>query len=202
MKRTQGFTLVELLVAMSIMLILLTAMASMMRTTTQAYQTENETTNARQNQESAQEVLTYEISLAGYRGTLRTDYDASASVATDPFTITPNTTGGSDQISIKYFENHVYGTEAKAVKTVILSINTQTNMLLRSQNGATAQPVAANVKRLKVARYLIAGTTTTDCASACTAKPPTGTTGVVLSVTFTDNSVKRIPISFTNPVSV
>lgn len=201
MKRTAGFTLIELLVSAALLLVLLSALAGMMRSTTHAYQAEDVVTTTRQNQESALGVLRYEIALAGYRGTLKTDYDANSAVATDPFTITSGNSGGSDQIAIKYFENHVYGGESKSVKTIVFSVNAQTQTLLRSQNGATAQAIATHIKRLKIVRYLVKGLPTSDCASACASKPPVDATGIILSLTFADDSVRRVPITFQNPVT-
>ncbi len=203
MNRQSGFTILELLVAAAIMAILLTSLAGMLGSTTRAYQAEDRASSERQVRESAQQQLKYEIALAGYRGTLKSDYDNTAtSVGAAPFVITPNTTGGSDQVTIKYFENRAYGSGTKEAKTVTFSVNTQTNTLVRTQ-GSSVEPIAAGIRKLKVVRYLLKGATgsESDCVSACAATPSSNTVGVILALTFMDNSVQRIPINFQNPIT-
>ncbi len=203
MKGRSGFTLLELLVASSLFMILLGALSGTLLSTTRAYRAEDRMASLGQERESAEQQLQYEISLAGFRGTTKTDYDGTAlTVGAAPFVLVPNASGGSEQITIKYFENRTYGSASKEVKTVVFSVDSQTHTLLRRQ-GLTAEAIASGVTKLRVVRYLPLGATGSerDCSSACAAAPPTKTVGAILELTFTDASVRRIPITFRNPVS-
>lgn len=154
MKNQDGFTLLELLVAASIFLTLLGALSGILLSTSRAYRTEDRATSARQNQEGAQAQLQYELALAGFRGIQKADYDSTAlTVGSAPFVLLPSTTGGSEQVTIKYFENRVYGSASKEVRTVVFSVDPQTSTLLRRQ-GVAAEPIASDVSKLRVVRYL------------------------------------------------
>jgi prepilin-type N-terminal cleavage/methylation domain-containing protein len=204
MRQQNGFTIIELLVAAALTLILLTALFGMLQSSLRAYEVQEINATRQENKISAIELLQYEIGLAGYKGTTETDYTSNATL-TSPFLLSSGTGNASDTVTVKYYEDRKYGPKAVASLQTVAFTTTSGN-LTRTING-NSQPVAADVTQLKLLRYVTKGAAGSgnDCYSVtsttqCPSTPPSGTVGVVLQLTFSDKTSRRVLVSFYNPV--
>ena len=200
MNRTQGFTIIELLIAsgiMALVMLTLTALFSMSTTTLEV----NEATSERQqNAEAAAELLRYEVGLAGYRGT------SSTALTTYTFTsptisigVNPSATA-SDTIAVQYYEDRFYdGTTTTTLMQVAFSTGTDANgnpVLLRQLGVAGALAAAADISLLKVVKYIDRDGSITDVTT--TSVIPDNLAAISIELTFTDGSVGRFLVGFDN----
>lgn len=107
-----GFTLIELMIASVIMVTILGALGSLFVSTSRAYRVNDEASTLQQSADAAGELLSYEIGLAGYKGS--TDAASSTSrefktlglVPTSTLTIIKGASAtASDIIIVRYFED-------------------------------------------------------------------------------------------------
>src|SRR6056297_3348734 len=66
---THGFTLIELLLASAILVLIVGALSAYLVTSARAYETTEDLSDRQQEIEAAVNVLSYDLALAGYRGT-------------------------------------------------------------------------------------------------------------------------------------
>lgn len=199
--RRSGFTLIELLIAAAITGILLAVLGQLFVATTRSYRVNETVARTQQQAEIAATLLTYDVGLAGYRGS-----DASASSRTFPspdarlVIVKSATTGGSDVVRTRYYEDrYVASTGLTDVRYSVGTDADGTPALLRSIDGGTAQPALRGVQRLEVATYVRADGTRATATS--TTPVPTGTNPMVaieVVVTFVDDYQTRMTIGFRN----
>ncbi len=200
--RSAGFTLVELLVAGTIMLLILGALGNLFVSSSRAYRVNNEASDRQQTAEAATQMLTYEIGLAGYRGS---DQGASSrefkttavlgvvSVPESTLIITKGATATSpDTVTVRYYEDRFISSTAKrtAAFTAAKDSDNAYN-LYRAQDGDN-KPAILGVKNLKVVKYIKRDGTEATSATKDTLA------ALKLELTFIDGLKQQLVISIPN----
>lgn len=110
-----GFTLIELLITAAIVVIAITAVAALLAQTTTAYRVNEESSRRQQEIEAAVQILSYDLGLAGYRGTdlasLTRTFGVSSTVEVR---IGEASDDESDLLIVRYFEDdaRAYGADS------------------------------------------------------------------------------------------
>jgi Tfp pilus assembly protein PilW len=151
MHRTRGVTIVELLVAATVMILIMTLVIAIFGSTTRAYTVTATATESQAVIEATKQLLSYDLSLAGYRGTAFEHYTANAFTGSTVAIEKAATTSESDRIALRYFEDR-YGAGG-AVETVVAYTHSG-DSLLRSVNGGVAQVVTGGVGSLSASFIL------------------------------------------------
>ena len=201
MKQRSGFTLIELLLAAAIMGIILSALGFLFSSTIRANQANTRVAESQQNAEAAIQLLKYEISLAGYRGT-----DINSKPINRPFTgstltVTPESTT-RDRVSVQFYDDRPEGavtnTDNPAQRTITFGINGNSE-LTRQDSAAspsTAEPVVEGVTGLKVINYVLASGGTSPTMPA-----PADLRGITLRLTFS-NTVANQTTTMTKDITI
>ena len=200
--RRDGFTLVELLVAGTIMLLILGALGNLFISSSRAYRVNNEASDRQQTAEAATQMLTYEIGLAGYRGSDQSantrEFKTTAlpgvvSVPESTLTITKGATATSpDTVTVRYYEDRFISSTAKrtAAFTAAKDSDNAYN-LYRAQDGDN-KPAILGVKNLKVVKYIKRDGTEATSATKDTLA------ALKLELTFIDGLKQQLVISIPN----
>lgn len=212
--RQRGFTLVELLVSSTIMVVILSALGSLFIGTNRAYRVNEEVSERQQSADAAAQLLSYEIGLAGYRGS--TQVANSNTFAGSTLLLTK---GASDTIEVRYYEDR----NATSVDELIVTFSVSSNTFYRKQlkekdtqatkDATTRQPAIQNVKNLKVVGYILNNGKEYPRDPAVThawIEPYTLTSDITpytlvalkLELTFTDDLKKRVVIGIDNPQQI
>ena len=211
--RQSGFTIVELLVASVIMVVILGALGSLFVSTNRAYRVNDKVSTLQQSADAAGELLSYEIGLAGYRGSDNSskNFDSrtfTTSVLFGTVTVpattlkienTPSTS--PNKIAVSYYEDRFQstGSPANPTKTAV-QFSIDANNLYRQQSGGSAkQPAIEGVYNLKVLRYIRKDGKECNTVTPSTPAVPSNLAGLKLELTFTDNLKKQVVIPLSNP---
>ncbi len=215
MKKTLGFSLVELLIAGAILGIILTVLTNLFVSSSRASERVDELSDRQQEAHATRQVLQYEIGLAGYRGTKnsgtlmnllanRTFVLSSTSTCN---TSTPNCTIAMtrrssstqpDTLTVRYYEDRNYnGSDTPVLRTVAFSIGSDAGVssLFRQQDGGTAVAIIPNVTNLKIADYVLYDDTNAVTASNNLA-------GLELDITYANQQTDTILVVFQNAQTV
>lgn len=203
--RSAGFTLVELLVAGMIMLLILGALGNLFITSSRAYRVNSEVSDRQQIAEATTQMLTYEIGLAGYRGS---DQNASAKkfetavlgvlpVPESTLVITKGASAtASDTVTVRYYEDRFVSSTAK--RTVAFTAAKDSNNaynLYRTQD-ADRKPAILGIKNLKVVKYI------KKDGSEATSVSQNDLVALKLELTFTDGLTQQLVIGIPNPQQI
>lgn len=149
--RQAGFTLVELLVAGTLMVVILSALGSLFVSTNRAYRVNDAVSEQQQSADAAAQLLSYEIGLAGYRGSEYSTTSLLPSFSGSTFTITKGATPEtSDKIAVQYYEDRF----TKGFVSVIFEADKVDGIYNLYRTTGTKQPAIENVRNLKVLRYI------------------------------------------------
>jgi type II secretory pathway pseudopilin PulG len=206
-RKTLGITLVELLIAASILGVLLAALTGLFSSSANAMQTNKELSDKQQNAAVAEQVLKYELGLAGYRGVTQ-DALTNNKFSHDTLAVTRGSSTLSDEIQVRYYEDRLYGTETTATQNGLLRNVTfgvaqanGKNYLTRKECNAnqcpgttSAIPLVEGVTKLKILGYFTPAGKTTNIS-----KIPPDLVGLELQLTFSNAPTKDVFISFQNP---
>ena len=152
-----GVTLVELLVFMALFGVLLAVMASLVTAAGNGRRVNDQVNQRTTTAETIAQLLSYEIGLAGYRGT------GSAMLSTNTFgdptlEIQRNAADAPDAITVRYYEDRYLATPGSPVLiTADYTIGANADgvpSLLRAENGGTAAAVVTGVSSIKVALFV------------------------------------------------
>jgi len=147
MKSTQGFTLLELMVAMGIGLVVLAGLYNLFTTQNKSFSAQELIVEMQQNGRAAMDMMATEMRMAGYDpahlGTSASFYITSA--AAQSMTFKQNLNGDTDLDDNN--ENITYGYDS-------------TNLRINRNTGGGAQPYAENIEALNFSYYDAAGATT------------------------------------------
>jgi Tfp pilus assembly protein PilW len=197
LRNSDGITLVELLIAAAILGVLLAALTGLFTGSARGMQANQQLSDRQQNAAVAEQVLKYELGLAGYKGVT-----SNALTRTFPGDITLAVTRGSstspDTVRVQYYEDRLYGEGSAAVLRDV-SFSVQTNKgksyLARREGTGTTNNLVEGVTNLKVTNYVRRNG---DIDPATSTIPPT-LVGLQLELTFSDAPAKTVFISFQNP---
>ncbi len=113
-----GFTLVELLISFVIVVVLLGLITEIFRSSRTTYATQTEIADRQQAQLISVGQLSYEVALAGYRGT---DSSAMGRTFTSPtFDVTSGT--NSDSLTVRYYEDRWTQNNQVVLKQIKFSV--------------------------------------------------------------------------------
>lgn len=201
--RQYGFTLVELLVAGTIMVLLLSALGSLFMSTTRAYRANDKVSERQQSVDAAGQLLSYEIGLAGYRGS--TDAAGTRKFETSVVGVLPvpestlrieqNTpTVGTDRITVRYYEDRFESAPIKKVVSFEASKDNRNtdNLKIRIDSG-DFQPAIQDVKSVKVLKYI-----KKDGSEVASITQPADLVALRLEFIFTDGFKKQIIVGLRN----
>ncbi len=110
-----GFTLLELLIASVIMVTILGALSGLFVSSSKAYRVNDKASTLQQSADAAGELLSYEIGLAGYKGSTNAagsrKFTTLGLVPTSTLTIVKGSSAtASDTITVRYFEDRFIST--------------------------------------------------------------------------------------------
>jgi prepilin-type N-terminal cleavage/methylation domain-containing protein len=188
-RRADGFTLVELLVASSVLVALLAALGSLFVSSSRAYESNRGASSAAANLRSAVHALRYDVSMAGFRGL---DGDAAEREIVTPLVVTlagADVTNDSSwpiaEITARFVETR-YTQGAPTVREVTYRVR---NGALERREGADGAYVviAAGIVDLRLVRYRREGTTT----AAPSAAVPADLTGLDLRIVYRHGTAER-----------
>lgn len=197
-----GFTLIELLVASAIMAIILGALGNLFVSTRDAYRANEEATALQQTADAVGQLLTYEIGLAGYRGS---DNNASTRTFTTPVVFGllsfPATTlqietglsaSTPDEVYVSYYEDRYVSNTAKLGTE--FSVDTTNHNLDRYLSTDTAKrAIIRGVHNLKVLRYVRRD------GKECNTATAANLAALRLEFTLTDGLKKQTVVPLQNP---
>jgi type II secretory pathway pseudopilin PulG len=198
-RRRSGVTLVELLVFMALFGVLLAVMASMVTSAGGARRVNDQVNQRATTAETIAQLLSYEIGLAGYRGT------GSGSLGTNTFAaptlqIQRNGTTVPDAITVRYYEDRFLATPgAPVLIEAAYSIGANADgvpSLLRAENGGTAAAVVTGVASIKVALF-VRRTGEVDVVAGA-GVVPTDLVGLSLDLELVDGTAGRFLINLPN----
>jgi Tfp pilus assembly protein PilW len=205
MKKTLGFSLVELLIAGAILGIVLTVLTNLFVSSRRASERVDEVSDQQQEAHATRQVLQYEIGLAGYRGVQNTGTGSSANLlANRTFsgsTVAMTRRSSSSQpdtLTIRYYEDRNYnGSETPVLRTVTYSIGSDAGVssLFRQQDLGTAVAIIPNITNLKIADYVLYDDTKAVTASNNLA-------GLELDITYANQQTDTLLVTFQNAQTV
>lgn len=155
--RREGVTLVELLVFMALFGVLLGVMASLVASAGSARRVTDQVNQRATTAETIAQLLSYEIGLAGYRGT------GAAALGTNTFAdptleIQRNAVDVPDAITVRYYEDRFLADPSSPLYVeATYSIGPNPDgvpSLLRAENGGAAAAVVTGVQSIKVALFV------------------------------------------------
>jgi prepilin-type N-terminal cleavage/methylation domain-containing protein len=165
---SRGFTLVELLIGMGIMVVVLSLVGAIFGSTASAYTVTAVAHEQHALSEATKQMLTYDLALAGYRGTSFDAYATNAFTGPTIAIVKGTSSTSSDTVAVRYFEDR-YGSTG-ATET-IARYTQHGGALLRSVDGGADQVVAEGIDRLTAAFILLDPT-----AAMSTSNPAIGAT--------------------------
>ena len=188
MNSQRGFTIVELLVAAAIFLVVLTSLGALFVSSSNAYRANERVSERQQEAEAAFQLLSYELGLAGYQGTL-----ASQPLSGIPLVITKAaSSSSSDSVEVRYYEDRFVTGERR----VRFGVDQANDVLYRKEDTGDEQVIVSNIANLKVVQYIRRNGLKLD-ATPGTAVPE-DLAGLNMEVTFTDGSLWRFPVGLSN----
>lgn len=205
MSRQGGFTIVELLVASAILVIIMGALVSFLVGSQKAYNVGEAVADRQQEIQSAVNVLSYDLSLAGYRGTTPTD--AARTFSAPTLAVTKDVSGsGSDLLQIRYYEDsgRLFGGDTTCGSPCLVSYEVGTtgggdSYLYRREGTASVRGIVQAVEYFKVIQFIKRDGSLVDVTSSTPI--PTDLAALNIEIVFTNGGLWRFPVGLTNEQS-
>lgn len=197
MRLALGFTLVEMLIASAILGVILAALTGLFSSSSNALRTNKTLSDQQQNAAISEQVLKYELGLAGYRGVSQNDLIGNTFTG-HTLSVTRGTGSASDSIRVKYFEDRLYGEGSTDIlRDVTFSIRTSggKSYLTRKEGSGTASNLVEGVTQLKVLNYIKRNGDVIPASSTI----PNTLVGLQVKLEFTNAPAKTVFVSFQNP---
>lgn len=156
MRRRGGFTVVELLITMVVLLLILGSLGAMLISGSTAYGVTAQRSESLQDSEAVLQLLRYEIGLAGYRGLESGTFDRSFTLdgaAKETIEIEPHDSG--DRLTVRYFEDRYLGTGDTGERRVSYFVDPKTHSLNRIEKNPVdgeleSEMMVGNIAKLEV----------------------------------------------------
>lgn len=197
MRRSNGFTLLEMLVAMGVLLVVLGVVLVFLVQSNRSYVAQERVSDRQAAADSAIQLMVYEVGLAGYKGV--GENDPTKSFASGSNTLVINRGGGTnvpDEITVRYFEDRFVGAPQEVV--VSYSVDTAAGRLIRREGTADPQEMIDGVSNLKVVQFLRRDGVRVDVTSGTT-NVPGNLAAINVEITLVDGNTWRFPIATANP---
>ena len=192
---SNGFTLIELLIAGTLFVLILTVLTGFLISSNKVYTNSAQQIEEEQLVSVAEQVLSYELSLAGYRGTDTTLLAGRLFDSTNKsFEVASGQT--SDTLTIRYFEDR-FTEGADVAKTAIYfaAVDAQNQpYLYRQENGGAAEAIVEDVTSLNVIAYLLA-----DGALSSSLPAAQDLAGLKLELSFSHGYDHTMLVNFSGP---
>lgn len=208
-RRTEGFTVLELLLATAIVTIVLGAIAGLLATSARSTGAHEAASRRQQEIEAAVKVLSYDLALAGYRGTTPDEFVAN--VFSDPtveIIKSGATAANNDRLIVRYFEDEARlfgGAETCGRPCVVTydvdSDDTGTLLLYRQEGSSEERGIVQEVESFVIrTMFRRSGSSLSldEIASGPVALPE-DLAGLNVEIVFTDGTIWRFPVGLTNP---
>ena len=205
----QGFTLLEFLIAATISTVLLVAIAGLLSTSSRATGAHEAATERQQEIEAAVKILSYDLSLAGYRGT-RPEQFAVNSFTEPTLEIWKSgaTVARNDRLIVRYFEDteRLFDSADTCGRPCVVTYDVDEGpegvlLLYRQEDASEERGIVQEVDSFKV-RTLFRRSGTPiplDTASEGSVPIPSDVAALNIEIKFTDGTVWRFPVGLTNP---
>jgi len=194
-----GFTLVELLVAAAIMALILSALGGLFVSTSRAYRANDEVSERQQSADAAAQLLSYEVGLAGYRGSTKSDVE-TREFKGSTLTITK---GASDKLIVRHFEDRYVESEEFIITFEVAKDRDgffnlyhrqqEQDKIEANQDSSSKQPAIQHVQNLKVLKYI------DKRGDEVPSIAPEDLAALKLELTFTDGLKKQVVVGINNP---
>jgi len=202
--RTAGFTVIELLIASVILLVVLGGLTSYLVTSRQAMGVTEQLSDRQQEVEAAVNVMSYDLSLAGYRGTTPDDF--ARTFGTSTLLVEKEVDGGeSDRLTLRYYEDsaRLYGADDTCGSPCLVTYEVGTEddgltYLLRQEGGATERGIVQRVEYFRVIQYIQRDGSLVDITSANAASLPSDLAGLNIEIAFSTGGLWRFPVGISN----
>ncbi len=192
-RRRAGFTLIELLITAVILGVILVLLGDIFVSTRRGYQVNETVSTERQNVQAVNELLQYDIGLAGYRCT---DSGAtSRSFAANPLEVTDGASGAPDTITAQYYEDRFTSGGGSGCISHTVTYSVQDGTLYRTDNG-DKQPAVKGVSNLQVSSWLDDSNSEFITSSRPEDK---ALAGIGITIDFTTGASEIITIGLQNP---
>lgn len=210
-RRHLGFTLLELLVASAVMVILIAAAVALFVSSGRAYDVSERLSLQQQEIESAAKILSYDLSLAGYRGTTLAALDRSFA---QPFiAVEKNVSAGSDRIIMRYFEDdddsRLFGAQSTCdpqpcvvrYDVALADDGSGTALLYRREGEAGDRiGIVQAVRHFRVLQYIRRVGDPVDIEAGTAV--PDNLAAVNIEIAFENGGLWRFPVAINNPVAL
>lgn len=213
-----GITILELLIAMTVFLVFLASLFALFITANRTNARVVQQTTMLQEGEGVIRLITYEASLAGFRGTsssVQPQFDVPPGASEcDAASLCVSLGTVSDALSLRFFEvdGPAVGFSELGEQWVTYSVNQDQGVLVRRDefaarsdpDGNPNQGLAGGVESMRVLEFVLTDRREPISAARAVCVPPTEIAGVRVRVEFTD---PREPgwsflVGLYNPVSV
>ena len=206
-----GFTIIELLIAALVMSVILLAATGLLVQSNQAYRVNELASERQQEIEAAVKILSYDLALAGYRGTTPAAYGANvftdATVEVDKGGATAT---GSDKLIVRYFEDtgRLFGGQDTCGTPCIVTYDVDDEdgvlLLYRQEGTAEERGIVQEVESFIVRQYItragkrcpFEGADPEECPPF-----PEDLAALNVEITFSDGGMWRFPVGVSNPQS-
>lgn len=196
-----GFTVVELVIASAIFAVILGTITWYFTTSNRAMALNEELSDRQQEVEAAINVLSYDLALAGYKGTTPTDI--ARSFGAPSLAIEKNVgAGGSDRLIIRYFEDsdRLFGGAntcgSPCVVTYEVDSDDGENNLYRQEGTSPERGIVQRVDHFRVIQYILRDGTLEEITS--TSSAPSNLAGLNIEIAFSTGGLWRFPVGISN----
>ena len=199
-RRKQAFSLIEMLVATAIFMVILVAVVGLLVSSNRGYRATSDLSDRQQEIEAAVNVLRYDLSLAGYRGTTP---DGLSRATTDPtLEVEKNHFGDSDRLVVRYFEDpdRLFGADDSCSAPCVVAYEVGVDdddgqtYLYRQELSSDIIGLVQAVERFRVVSYVRRGGEEISATNAI----PDDIAAINLEITFDDGFWWRFPVGLSN----
>jgi len=191
-----GFTLIELLISMAIMLLVLGAVLAFFVQSQRVYRVQEQVSDRQAAADSAIQLMTYEIGLAGYKGTGENDPIKPFAGGSTTLRIDRGPDSASpDTITVRYFEDRFVSSSQELV--VAYSVDTTVQTLMRSEASSAPQELVDGVLNLKVVQFIRRDGVRVDLTTTG-GSVPENLAALNVELTLASGRTWRFPIAIVN----
>lgn len=196
-----GFTLLELLIASAVFAVIIGALTAYFSTSTRGMAAMEASSNRQQELEAAVNVMTYDVALAGYKGT--TPDDVARSFGASSLRVTKGAgPAGSDRLEISYFEDgeRLFGGDDTCGSpcTVTYEVDEEDGKynLYRQEGASPERGIVQEVEHFKVIQFILRDGTQVDVVG--TADAPDQLAALNIEIAFSTGGLWRFPVGVSN----
>src|SRR5690606_32894270 len=201
LSRDAGFTLIEMLIAGFVFALIMGALTAYFVNSTRGNRAMETVSNRQQELEAAVNVMTYDVALAGYKGTTP---DEVAREFANPSLVVTKASGpnNSDRLQIRYFEDshRLFGADetcgSPCLVTYEVAEDAGTVNLYRQEGSDPEKGIVQEVEHFKVIQYILRDGSQLDVTSATPV--PSNLAALNIEIAFATGGLWRFPVGLNN----